>query len=170
MPGPLARCFVGLGSNVGDRRRFLAAAAERLEQTGKGGRRSGIYETVPLGPPQADFLNAVFSFETDLGARALLETMLAIERDLGRVRREKWGPRTIDLDLLAVNGLVIDEPGLEVPHPEIRRRAFVLRPWLDLDPGFVVPGASSVQSLWDALPASERASVRPFSGGWTLSG
>lgn len=154
--------FIGLGSNVGDRLTILREAATRLEPLGTGVARSSVYETAPLGPPQPDYLNAVVSLRTTLEPLALLEALLAVERSLGRERRERWGPRTIDLDLLAMEDLAVHVPGLTVPHPEIRHRAFVLRPWLEVAATFAIPGQGTVQALWDALPAGERQSVRPF--------
>ncbi len=145
---------------------MLRQAAGRLDQLGAITARSTIYETAPLGPPQPEYLNAVVELSTSLAPMDILSGLLAIEASLGRVRRERWGPRLIDLDLLAFGDVVQSAPGLTLPHPEIRRRAFVLRPWLDLDARFVIPGMGSVQELWDALPESERQAVRPLSARW----
>lgn len=135
------RAVVGLGSNLGDRLALLRAAAARLPGVVAA---SSIYETAPVGPPQPDYLNAAVLVERPGAARAeearaLLETMLEIERGLGRVRAGRWGPRTIDLDLLWVEGLAVGEPGLVVPHPHLDERAFALVPLLDVSPAAVHP-------------------------------
>jgi 2-amino-4-hydroxy-6-hydroxymethyldihydropteridine diphosphokinase len=157
---PPVRTFVGLGSNLGDRFGFLAAASDELARLGQLTARSPVYETAPVGPPQPDYLNAVVELQVDLAPEALLESLLRIERGLGRLRRERWGPRTIDLDLLAMDGVRLSHSTLTLPHPEISRRAFVLRPWLEIAPDYRVPGAGTVSEMWDALPAEARASVR----------
>nr|BAL57654.1 2-amino-4-hydroxy-6-hydroxymethyldihydropteridine pyrophosphokinase [uncultured Deinococcota bacterium] len=128
--------YVGLGSNLGDRAAYLLSglsALSRLPET-RLLRLSPLYETEPLGPPQPRYLNLVAEVETALPPRGLLEAMLAIERALGRERRERWGPRTLDLDLLLYGDLVVREEGLELPHPRLHERAFVLVPLLDLLP------------------------------------
>lgn len=127
--------------------------------------RSRVYETAPLGPPQPDYLNAVVRLRSSLEPEEILDGMLALEASLGRERRERWGPRLIDLDLLAAGDLVLDTPRMTLPHPGIPHRAFVLRPWLDIAPEFVVPGQGSVRSLWAALPAAEQGSVRVHAAG-----
>jgi len=160
------RAFIGLGSNLGDRLGFLRSAAQRLATLGTLDGRSAVYETAPLGPPQPDYLNAVVSLSTRLDPEQVLAELLKIECNLGRVRRERWGPRTIDLDVLAIDGFQRAWPTLTLPHPEIARRAFVLRPWLDLDRAFIVPGVGSVQALWEALPQPDREAVRPFATAW----
>lgn len=97
---------------------------------------SSLYETAPVGgPEQGDYLNAVVLLDTSLGARALLEHCLAIERERGRLRRDRWGPRTLDLDVLVVGDARIDEPGLTVPHPLLAERRFVLEPLGEVWPG-----------------------------------
>ena len=118
---------------------MLRAAALRLPDVVA---RSRVYETAPVGPPQADYLNAAVLVETSLEPLVLFETMLEIERALGRVRRERWGPRTIDLDLLWIEGRTVDAPNLKVPHPHLVERAFALLPLLD-----VVPGAEPYASM-----------------------
>ncbi len=102
---------------------------------------SSLHETEPVGGPagQGRFLNGVWEVETSLGARALLDVLLSVERALGRVRGERHGPRTIDLDLLFHGALVLKEEGLEVPHPEAHRRRFVLEPLAEIAPEFVHP-------------------------------
>jgi 2-amino-4-hydroxy-6-hydroxymethyldihydropteridine diphosphokinase len=143
--------YVGLGSNLGDREDNLRRALERLQELGPL-RVSSIRETDPVGiTDQPRFLNAVVELETDLPARELLERLLAIERELGRDRAEevRWGPRTIDLDLLLYGGETIDEPGLTVPHPRLAEREFVLEPLLELDPQLALPDGRRIIKLWN---------------------
>ncbi len=145
--------YVGLGANLGDREETIRRAAELI-----GARRlSSLRETEPWGrTDQPSFVNAVAELETELGAQELLAQLLAVERRLGRVRRgERWGPRTIDLDLLLFGGLVLDEPGLTVPHPFLHERGFVLEPLAELAPLLEIPGNGTVQ---DALTALQSAS------------
>jgi 2-amino-4-hydroxy-6-hydroxymethyldihydropteridine diphosphokinase len=110
---------------------------------------SDVRETDPVGPvEQPRFLNAAALLSTTLGPRELLDALLAVERDLGRTRDgPRWGPRTIDLDLLLYGDDEIDEPGLTVPHPELAERLFVLQPLHDLDPALSVPGAGDLETL-----------------------
>lgn len=131
------RAYIGLGSNLGDRESMIRLALDDLSalQGTKLLRASSLYDTEPVGEEdQPRFLNAVALIETELTARQLLWNMQLIERRLGRVRIQKWGPRTIDLDLLMYGRLVIDEEDLQVPHPEMTKRSFVLVPLLELDP------------------------------------
>jgi len=153
------RGFVGVGSNVGDRAGTIRRAAEligahpEIELVAS----SGIRETEPWGPvEQPPFLNGVVAVETSLGPRELLDVLLELERRLGRVRGVRWGPRTIDLDLLLYDDAVVDEPGLTVPHPRLHERRFVLEPLAELDPGRVVPGRGTVADLLGALDAGGR--------------
>jgi 2-amino-4-hydroxy-6-hydroxymethyldihydropteridine diphosphokinase len=110
---------------------------------------SRVRETDPWGPvEQPRFLNAAAAVDTTLSPRELLDALLAVERELGRTRDgPRWGPRTIDLDLLLYGDAEIDEPGLTVPHPRLAERLFVLEPLRDLDASLVVPGAGNVESL-----------------------
>lgn len=128
------RYVIGLGANLGDRLATLRSALGALGQCGALCAVSDVYETAPIGPPQPEFLNAAVLLETGLEPRALLDQLLAIERAHGRERLERWGPRTLDLDLLCCGDLVVDEPGLTLPHPELPRRAFALLPLLDVVP------------------------------------
>jgi 2-amino-4-hydroxy-6-hydroxymethyldihydropteridine diphosphokinase len=144
--------YVGLGANLGDREATIRAAAAAI-----GARRlSTIRETAPWGlAEQPPFLNAVAELETDVEPRALLDRLLAVERELGRVRAgPRWGPRTIDLDLLVYGDRVVDEPALQVPHPCLRERAFALEPLAELAPDLKIPGLGPVQ---DALTAIQSA-------------
>lgn len=130
---------IGLGSNVGDRVANLDAAVERLraDRDLRVLKRSPTYESPPAGgPPQGDYLNAAVLLVTSLDAREILGRALSIERALGRTRsaETRWGPRTIDLDLLWIEGEAIAEEGLTVPHPRLAERAFAVRPLLDVAP------------------------------------
>jgi 2-amino-4-hydroxy-6-hydroxymethyldihydropteridine diphosphokinase len=142
--------FVGIGSNLGDRETNLARAIELL--SAEDGidvvAVSEIRETEPVGPvEQGPFLNGVVQVETSLRPGELLERLLSVESRLGRVRAERWGPRTIDLDLLLYGDETTDEPGLRVPHPRLHERRFVLEPLADLDPGLEIPERGSVSAL-----------------------
>jgi 2-amino-4-hydroxy-6-hydroxymethyldihydropteridine diphosphokinase len=144
--------YVGLGANLGEREESILRSAELI-----GARRlSSIRETEPWGmTDQPAFLNAVAELEWPRSARELLEVLLGVERDLGRVRDgSRWGPREIDLDLLVFGSETIDEPGLTVPHPELARRAFVLEPLAELAPELDVPGCGMVSTLLSKLQSS----------------
>jgi 2-amino-4-hydroxy-6-hydroxymethyldihydropteridine diphosphokinase len=147
--------YVGLGSNLGDREGFLRRAVEALaaDPDIDVTEVSRVRETDPVGfVDQPRFLNAVVRLETDLGPRELLDRLLATELALGRVRDgPRFGPRTIDLDLLLYDDDEIDEPGLTVPHPLLAERRFVLEPLRELDPDLVVPGQGRVADLLSAL-------------------
>jgi 2-amino-4-hydroxy-6-hydroxymethyldihydropteridine diphosphokinase len=146
--------YVGLGSNLGDREATMRRAIELL---GKDGIDvvgvSKFRETDPVGyVDQPRFLNAAVALQTELSPRELLDRLLAIERELGRTRDgPRYGPRTIDLDLLVYGGDIVDEPGLRVPHPRLAERRFVLEPLADLDPALVVPGLGPVSALLTGL-------------------
>jgi 2-amino-4-hydroxy-6-hydroxymethyldihydropteridine diphosphokinase len=151
----MARAYIGLGANIGERRHALeqALAALAAEPGVDVVAVSSVRETDPVGVvDQPRFLNAAAALETELAPRELLERLLAIERRLGRTRTgPRFGPRTIDLDLLVYGGERIDEPGLEVPHPRLHERRFVLEPLLELDPGLVVPGRGPLGALLAGL-------------------
>jgi 2-amino-4-hydroxy-6-hydroxymethyldihydropteridine diphosphokinase len=147
--------YIGLGSNLGDRGAFLRRALELLRADPDIDviEVSKVRETDPVGlVDQPRFLNAVAKVETDLPPGELLDRMLAAERELGR-RRDgpRFGPRTIDLDLLLYGDEEIHEPGLIVPHPSLAERRFVLEPLHELDPSLVVPGRGPVSELLSAL-------------------
>jgi 2-amino-4-hydroxy-6-hydroxymethyldihydropteridine diphosphokinase len=141
----MTRAYVGVGANLGDREATIRAALDALP--GVVG-VSTLRETDPVGVvDQPPFLNGAAVLETELPPRELLETLLAVERELGRERRERWGPRTIDLDLLLYGDESIDEPDLTVPHPRLHERRFALEPLLDLDPELSIPGRGPVSDL-----------------------
>ena len=142
--------FVGIGSNLGDREGNFRQAVELLsaEDGVDVVAVSEIRETDPVGPvEQGPFLNGAVRIETDLAPRELLERLLAVEERLGRVRRERWGPRTIDLDLLLYGDDIVDEPGLTVPHPRLHERRFALEPLSDLAPSLEIPGKGPISTL-----------------------
>jgi 2-amino-4-hydroxy-6-hydroxymethyldihydropteridine diphosphokinase len=148
--------YVGLGSNLGDREGTLRRAVDQLAaEPGIDVLRVSRYlETDPVGYlDQPRFVNAVAELETDLPPRTVLDRLLEVERRLGR-RREpgaRYGPRTIDLDLLLYGETVLDGPGLTVPHPRLHERRFVLEPLAELDPGLLVPGRGPVSALLAGL-------------------
>jgi 2-amino-4-hydroxy-6-hydroxymethyldihydropteridine diphosphokinase len=142
--------YVGLGANLGAREETLRRAVALLEEAEGVDVRtvSALRETEPVGVvDQPPFLNGAVELETTLSPRELLDLLLEIERSLGRVRSERWGPRVIDLDLLVYGGEVVDEPGLRVPHPRLHERRFALEPLAELDLGLEVPGRASVSAL-----------------------
>jgi 2-amino-4-hydroxy-6-hydroxymethyldihydropteridine diphosphokinase len=145
----VTRAYVGVGANLGDREATIRAAIDALPDVVAA---SSLRETDPVGVvEQPRFLNGAVLLETELAPRALLDRLLDIERRLGRERRERWGPRTIDLDLLLYGDGTVEEPGLTVPHPRLHERRFALEPLAELDPELVVPGRGRVRDLLSGL-------------------
>jgi 2-amino-4-hydroxy-6-hydroxymethyldihydropteridine diphosphokinase len=145
---------VGLGANLGDRASTLAAAVAALSEAGEVTAVSALYETEPVGPPQPAYLNAAVRLDFGGTPRELLEVLLAVERRFGRVRRERFGPRTLDLDLLWIAGVQVDEEDLVVPHPRLGERRFALEPLLDVAPEALDPRTGQGISAWlQRLPA-----------------
>ena len=146
--------LIALGSNLGDRAGFLLAGLARLAAL-EGFELedlSQVYQTEPVGPAgQGPYLNAVLRGQTTLPPRELLQELLRIEESLGRVRQQRWGPRTLDLDLLDYGGLVLEEPGLTLPHPRLHQRPFVLVPLGDVAPNWLHPtlGKTAAELLAD---------------------
>jgi 2-amino-4-hydroxy-6-hydroxymethyldihydropteridine diphosphokinase len=141
---------LALGSNLGDRLANLQRGVDLLcAGPGLGDVVvSPVYETVPVGgPDQPEYLNAVLTAVTSLPARAVLHRGLAAERALHRVRGERWGPRTLDVDVIVYDDVVSADPDLTLPHPRAHERAFVLAPWHDVDPAAVIPGRGPVADL-----------------------
>ena len=132
---------IALGSNLGDSQQTLESAlkiiAERKEITLKS--CSSWYQTAPIGPSQPDYLNGCAILETTLKPHILLKTLLNIEYEFGRVRQERWGPRTLDLDLILYEDLILDSPDLIIPHPRMTQRAFVLAPLAEIAPNMIEP-------------------------------
>lgn len=155
---------LSLGSNLGDRIELLRAALRGLGPALRA--VSPVYETAPWGPvPQGDYLNLVAIVDDPgVDARGWLERGRALEAAAGRARDLRWGPRTLDVDVIAVQdggaAVLLDDPELTLPHPRAAQRAFVLAPWADLDPAAAVPGVGAVRDLLAALPDEERSGVR----------
>ncbi|HHV76101.1 MAG TPA: 2-amino-4-hydroxy-6-hydroxymethyldihydropteridine diphosphokinase [Syntrophothermus lipocalidus] len=146
--------YLSLGSNMGDKCQNLKIARHRLEETGKIRvvKASSFYLTEPWGKTDQDwFVNQVLAVETGLEPLPLLDTVLAIEERMGRVRQERWGPRTIDIDILLIDDQVINSDRLTVPHPRLYERGFVIIPLLEIAPGLVLPGRLPLQQVWENL-------------------
>ncbi len=156
------RAFLGLGSNLGDREANLEEAVRLLARTPgiEITASSSVYRTSPVGVTgQPEFLNQVLEIRTTLPPGALLRRCLEVEDRMGRVRRERWGPRLIDVDLLLYGEETVDELELKVPHPRMADRAFVLVPLLELDPGMSFPDGRRLSACLDALGAREELGV-----------
>ncbi len=138
---PQHRAAIALGSNLGNSCAILRSALKALAQTPRLGleRRSHLYRTPPVGPPQPDYINACAIFGTTLEPISLLNRLLEVERQFGRVRRERWGPRLLDLDLILYDDLIMDSPRLQLPHPRMTERGFVLLPLAEIAPDWVEP-------------------------------
>src|SRR5262245_41449842 len=134
----MTTAYIGLGSNLGDRQGYLDRAIQALQNHAdiEVTQISSYYETEPIGgpPDQPDLLNPLIETETNLSPQELLDALRDIERDLGRVRRERYGPRTIDLDLLLYGDQVLNQPDLTIPHPRMHERGFVLEPLTEIAP------------------------------------
>lgn len=154
---------LALGSNLGDRADILQggidaiAAIDQVRVLAV----SPVYETVPVGgPPQPDYLNAVLLARTSLPPAVLLDRIHEVEAAFDRVREVRWGPRTLDIDIVTIDGERSDDPVLTLPHPRAHERAFVLGPWHDADADAVLPGHGSVAALLAGLPAADRSGIR----------
>ena len=148
------QAVLSVGSNLGDRLGTLQGCVQAIG--GLAGTDvlaiSPVYETAPVGgPAQPDYLNAVLAVRTALDPRALLAATQGIEADFGRVRAERFGPRTLDIDIISYDGEVSDDPVLTLPHPRAHERTFVLAPWHDLDPAASLPGRGPVAALLTGL-------------------
>jgi 2-amino-4-hydroxy-6-hydroxymethyldihydropteridine diphosphokinase len=158
---------LSLGSNLGDRERTIRDAVVAIGRIAgvKVVAASGIVETPALKPDGVDqdapaYLNAVVAVRSALSPEELLDSLGEIERDNGRERAERWGDRTLDIDIVAIDGLTRSSDRLTIPHPRAAERAFVLAPWLEIDPHAVLPGRGRVSELLDALGDE----VRPYPG------
>jgi 2-amino-4-hydroxy-6-hydroxymethyldihydropteridine diphosphokinase len=147
----VTRFAIGLGSNLGDRIDHLRSAVDVLGQLGDVGPVSSLYESAPVGGPEQDpFLNAVALLESELKPHALLERLLEIEAGEGRVRKVRWGPRTLDLDILSSDGDPVTDESLQIPHPRAHEREFVLRPLIEVWPDAELgPGIDVSRALAD---------------------
>ena len=158
------RAVLSVGSNLGDRLGTLQGCVQAIG--GLAGTDvlaiSPVYETAPVGgPAQPDYLNAVLAVGTVLRPRALLAATQGIEADFGRVRAERFGPRTLDIDIISYDEEISDDPVLTLPHPRAHQRAFVLAPWHDIDPAASLPGRGPVAAL---LAGLDRHGVRRQTG------
>ncbi|MEQ9553991.1 MAG: 2-amino-4-hydroxy-6-hydroxymethyldihydropteridine diphosphokinase [Coleofasciculus sp. G3-WIS-01] len=135
------QCAIALGSNLGDSSAILEAAIVMLAKTPgiTVTSQSSWYQTAPVGPPQPDYLNGCVIIDVQLTPQDLLQITLSIEKQFGRERRERWGPRTLDLDILLFDNLIIDTPTLQIPHPRMSERAFVLVPLAEIAPDWLEP-------------------------------
>jgi 2-amino-4-hydroxy-6-hydroxymethyldihydropteridine diphosphokinase len=154
------QAVLALGSNLGDKQDILQGGVDAI--AGIEGVRltvvSPVYETVPVGgPPQPDYLNAVALADVAIPSRELLDRLHEIEAAFDRVRVVRWGPRTLDIDIIAVAGEHSDDPDLTLPHPRAHERAFVLAPWHDADPDAVLPGYGQVADL---LAVADQTGIR----------
>ena len=146
------KVVIALGSNLGDREANLNRAEAELSEVIRIDAISTFIETDPVGgPEQPDYLNAVLVGDCDREPEELLQLLLQIESRLGRVRDVKWGPRTLDLDLIVAGDLFIDSQELQIPHPRAHERAFVLAPWLEIDPAGYIPGKGRIADLLAGL-------------------
>lgn len=170
---PVTAAVLALGSNLGDRAHELRAAVAEIADTdgilltaasklveSTAVRVTGADETAPR------YLNAVVAIETSLTPHALLHQLHAIEDDHGRVRDERWGDRTLDIDIVTYGALEQDDPDLTLPHPRAAERAFVLAPWLEIAPDATLPGRGRIDALLAALPAEDAVAVWPADDEW----
>jgi 2-amino-4-hydroxy-6-hydroxymethyldihydropteridine diphosphokinase len=160
------RIYIGIGSNLGDRRANTAEAIDRITKIPdtKIMRASSLYESEPLGNAKTWFVNSVIEIETELGAEPLLKRLKAIEEAMGRkrVKGKRWGSRVIDLDILLSENEVVDKRTLRVPHPEMHKRRFVLMPLAELAPHVVHPGlGQSVSALLATVKDAKRVMLMP---------
>lgn len=165
----MVTAYLALGSNLGDRESTLRGARQAMEEVSgiEVSASSALYETDPVGGPagQGPYLNAVLRVETTLPAPQLLRSCLEVEERFGRRRAERWGPRTLDVDLLFFDGEVLRRPELEVPHPRLHQRPFVLVPLLELAPDLTHPGLGrTVRELAAGLPCA--TGVRRLADTW----
>jgi 2-amino-4-hydroxy-6-hydroxymethyldihydropteridine diphosphokinase len=153
----LSKCAIALGSNLGDSLSILNSAIDKIETSPQIDliAVSSWYRTTPIGPPQPDYLNGCAIVWTSLTAKRFLNTLHAIEAEFGRVREEVWGARTLDLDLLLYGDEIIDNPDLQVPHPRMTERGFVLVPLAEIAPDAIEPKSrESILALRNKLECS----------------
>lgn len=162
MSKPFHRAFVGLGSNLDHPIEQVETALQELGKLPQSqlAAASPLYRSRPLGPPQPDYINAVATLHTRLEPLELLDQLQELEHQHKRERREHWGPRTLDLDLLMYDATIMDHPRLQLPHPELHRRNFVLYPLADVAPDLVLPSGISIEAL---LKLNPRDGLEPLS-------
>jgi 2-amino-4-hydroxy-6-hydroxymethyldihydropteridine diphosphokinase len=149
------RVVIALGSNLGDRESYIQSALKQMATFLTIERVSSLIETEPVGgPSQGDYLNAVALCECELKPEELLNNLMDVEKNLGRVREEVNGPRTIDLDIISFGDLMIATKNLSLPHPRAHLRRFVLEPWLEVDPEAQLPGRGSVKEILESIKPS----------------
>jgi 2-amino-4-hydroxy-6-hydroxymethyldihydropteridine diphosphokinase len=142
------KVVIALGSNLGESYQTLEAAVEDISQIVTVTHLSSFIETEPVGgPEQPNYINAVLIAETELAPLELLHQLQSIENKFGRTREVRWGARTLDLDLIDYEGVLMSSPKLELPHPRAHERAFVLQPWIEIDPLAVLPGKGAIADL-----------------------
>ncbi|MEM9264449.1 MAG: 2-amino-4-hydroxy-6-hydroxymethyldihydropteridine diphosphokinase [Cyanobacteria bacterium P01_F01_bin.13] len=155
-------CAIALGSNLGNSEQTIEAAMAQLDQLDgmRLGTRSQLYKTAPVGPPQPDYINVCAVFHSVLSPEQVLHNLLETEARFGRIRRERWGPRTLDLDLLLYGDRVMDTPSLSLPHPRMHERAFVLVPLAEIAADWQHP--VSQQTVEEMLKQVDTAGVYPL--------
>ena len=154
-------CAIALGSNLGNSEQTIEMALAQLDRDSmRLGVRSQLYKTAPVGPPQPDYINACAIFHTILSPVQVLHVLLETEASFGRVRRERWGPRTLDLDLPLHGDRVMDTPSLTLPHPRMHKRAFVLVPLAEIAPDWQHP--TRQQPVKELLGQVDIAGVSPL--------
>ena len=150
------KAVLSLGSNLGDRRAHLAAAVTTLEAEVTVDAVSSIYQTPPWGPvPQDDYYNLTLTARARLDPYGWLELCRRLEQDAGRIRDIRWGPRTLDADVVMVDEIVLMDPDLTLPHPRAHERAFVLLPWMEIEPYAQIPGHGPIGDLLADLATAE---------------
>jgi len=150
------RAVVALGANLEEPATAIELAITLLAQSSELIARSSLYSTKPVGgPPQPDYINAVCIIESELPAHDLLSLLHGIEKSMGRVRNERWGPRVIDLDLITYDTMQSEDEDLTLPHPRAHERRFVLEPWLEIQPDAVLPPHGRVRDILAQLPPSK---------------
>lgn len=155
----MAKAFIGIGANLGDKKKSISSALNFIAQELEVKKVSSLYFTKAVGGPagQPDFINLVVEVETDKSAQEMMTLLLEIERKMGRVRVERWGPRLIDLDLLDYAGVVLREENLELPHPRLHERAFVLVPLMEIAPQWRHPGVGKTAAeLFKVLSETDK--------------
>lgn len=161
LPGQDTPVVLALGSNLGDRDALLSDAVERLNAAGvRVTAVSALVSSIAVKPSGPDpsapgYINGVALARTDLSPRALLDVIHVIEADLGRVRTEHWGDRTVDIDIITYGSRIVTEPDLHIPHPRAAERDFVLEPWLEVDPDAELPGHGRVDALLATLRSTQ---------------
>lgn len=153
----LVNCAIALGSNLGNSQEILDKALIELAKISgvKLIAQSSWYETIPVGPPQPNYVNGCAVLETELLPEILLQNLLTIEQKFGRIRQERWGARTLDLDILLYDNLILEMPTLTIPHPRMNERAFVLVPLAEIAPNWVDPiSQKSILQLSEEVDAS----------------